>query len=315
MQFGNAKPARILCVDDDKDFLESTALFLISQGFHVDTADHPRRAMRSLHRAPPDLVLLDLDMPDHSGLEVLRWMRARSCLQNIPAVLLTGRGGLHVMQAGFDAGLDDYLNKPCHPPELVLRLQALLRRHPPGNQYDLTALLHGLQNGPVFRTGHRTGILILSPKLSRTVSLSELQRWQKIRALLVHHIRDRMAMARSVQDLDAIATVALSGDQILILSNLTGDCLKTELKPLRRLQQAANLLWYRSKPMDAGARNQACVDVLTFHISGLDEEMSGFKIFAVEFLAGSDQQGFEADLNLALALNKERQIARNFLKF
>jgi DNA-binding response OmpR family regulator len=119
---------RVLVVDDDASIRRSLQRGLRLGGFTVDLADGGRPALRSVHERPPDVIVLDVSMPDLSGIEVCR--RLREDGNDVPVLMLSALDETTDRIAGLQAGGDDYLVKPFALQELVLRLQALLRRRP-----------------------------------------------------------------------------------------------------------------------------------------------------------------------------------------
>ncbi len=121
----------VLVVDDDPTVREVVATYLRRDGLEVlEAADGPT-ALEADADAAPDLVVLDLMLPGLDGLEVFRRMRARR--GSVPVVMLTARGDEADRVLGLEVGADDYVAKPFSPRELVLRVQALLRRTSPAS--------------------------------------------------------------------------------------------------------------------------------------------------------------------------------------
>ncbi|HEB96869.1 MAG TPA: response regulator transcription factor [Sedimenticola thiotaurini] len=132
---------RLLLVEDDRLLAESLQRRLLQQGYAVDLADNGIDAEYLGDVEPYDLVVLDLGLPGRSGLEVLASWRRRG--SRLPVIVLTARDAWHERVEGFKAGADDYLGKPFHVEELLVRIQALIRRSHdrPGGQVvcgDLT---------------------------------------------------------------------------------------------------------------------------------------------------------------------------------
>lgn len=117
--------ATILVVDDERKIRDLVRSYLEREGYSVLVADTGQRALETALRVPPDLVILDLMLPDLSGEEVARSLRAAS---NVPIIMLTSRAGEDDRVAGLRLGADDYLGKPFSPRELVARVEAVLRR-------------------------------------------------------------------------------------------------------------------------------------------------------------------------------------------
>jgi two-component system phosphate regulon response regulator PhoB len=119
---------RVLVVDDEPDLLDLVAHHFAAAGYAVDTATSGSEGLRLASRNRPSVVLLDLMLPDIQGTEILRRIRKDEETASIPVVLLTARGEEVDRVVGFELGADDYVVKPFSPRELVLRVNALLRR-------------------------------------------------------------------------------------------------------------------------------------------------------------------------------------------
>jgi two-component system phosphate regulon response regulator PhoB len=136
--------SRILVVDDEPDILELVRLALGEAGFAVEVAATAGEAFEALRRAPPDLAIVDLMLPDASGTEICRQIRSRPVLAGVLVLLLTAKSEEVDRIVGFELGADDYVTKPFSPRELVLRVRALLRRRAaPAGEPDR------LERGPV----------------------------------------------------------------------------------------------------------------------------------------------------------------------
>jgi len=119
---------RILVVDDEPDLLDLVRLSLVEAGFSVETAASGQEALEALRRTAPELVVLDLMLPDMPGTEVCRFIRGRPELADVLVLMLTAKSEEVDRIVGFELGADDYVTKPFSPRELVLRVRALLRR-------------------------------------------------------------------------------------------------------------------------------------------------------------------------------------------
>jgi DNA-binding response OmpR family regulator len=115
----------VLAVDDEAGILRLIRLELSEQGFRVIAASDGEEALRMFEQQRPDVVVLDIMMPEMSGLEVMRRLRERA---NTPVILLTGRDRDEDKVRGLELGADDYLVKPFNPQELTARVRAVLRR-------------------------------------------------------------------------------------------------------------------------------------------------------------------------------------------
>jgi DNA-binding response OmpR family regulator len=118
----------VLAADDDEDILELVAFRLERSGYTVLRARDGEEALRVALEAKPDLAVLDVMMPKLDGFELTRRLRAEDATRRMPIILLTARAQDADVQAGFDAGADDYLRKPFSPQELRARVQAILGR-------------------------------------------------------------------------------------------------------------------------------------------------------------------------------------------
>jgi DNA-binding response OmpR family regulator len=118
----------VLAADDDEDILELVAFRLERSGYTVLRARDGEEALRLALEAKPDLAVLDVMMPKLDGFELTRRLRADDATSRMPIILLTARAQDADVQAGFDAGADDYLRKPFSPQELRARVQAILGR-------------------------------------------------------------------------------------------------------------------------------------------------------------------------------------------
>src|SRR6186713_1601888 len=119
---------RVLIVDDDPDIVRLVRYNLSHSGYEVQSAGTGREALELVQKQPPDLVVLDVMLPDVDGLEVCRTLRQQASSRRIPILMLTARGEEIDRVVGFELGADDYVAKPFSPRELVLRVKSILRR-------------------------------------------------------------------------------------------------------------------------------------------------------------------------------------------
>jgi two-component system OmpR family response regulator len=122
----NDQSRRILVVDDEPSIVDAVATSLRYEGFDVAEATTGRGALDSVQERPPDLIVLDIMLPDFDGLEVTRRLRARGV--EAPVLFLTARDAIRDRLAGLSVGADDYVTKPFALAELVARVHAILRR-------------------------------------------------------------------------------------------------------------------------------------------------------------------------------------------
>jgi DNA-binding response OmpR family regulator len=115
----------ILVVDDEKNIVQLARLYLSNEGYHVEEAHDGKQALEKARALSPDLVVLDIMMPEMDGLTVCKELRKTS---NVPVIVLTARGDDIDKIVGLEVGADDYMTKPFNPRELVARVKAVLRR-------------------------------------------------------------------------------------------------------------------------------------------------------------------------------------------
>jgi DNA-binding response OmpR family regulator len=119
---------RILVVDDDREIVRLLRAYLEQSGYQVLVAYDGETALHALRRESPDLVILDLMLPDRNGLDVTQTVRRDTSLAAMPIIMLTARVDDHDKIVGLELGADDYVTKPFNPSELMARIRAVLRR-------------------------------------------------------------------------------------------------------------------------------------------------------------------------------------------
>ena len=117
--------SRILLIDDDQDLAPPLREYFDQFGLELESAIHPKEGLAMIEREPPDLVILDVMLPDMDGFEVCRRIRAGG---ELPVLMLTARGEVMDRVVGLELGADDYLPKPFEPRELVARINRILKR-------------------------------------------------------------------------------------------------------------------------------------------------------------------------------------------
>jgi len=125
MVYKEGQSKTILVVDDEPRIVEAVSMNLELEGCQVSSASNGQEALKKITEVLPDLVILDVMMPDMDGFEVLKRIREVS---NVPVIMLTVKGGETDKVRGLDLGADDYVTKPFSPRELVSRVKAVLRR-------------------------------------------------------------------------------------------------------------------------------------------------------------------------------------------
>lgn len=121
-------PEKILIVDDDVDSLKLIGLMLQRQGYEIAAANTGMQAFNKAIAERPNLIILDVMMPDMDGYEICRRLRGNPATQGIPIIMFTAKTLIDDKVAGFEAGADDYLTKPTHPAELASRVKAIMAR-------------------------------------------------------------------------------------------------------------------------------------------------------------------------------------------
>ena len=156
---------RVLVVDDERQILRALDTSLRAAGYEVDTADTAAGALAAAAMRPPEAMILDLVLPDGSGIEVCREFRTWS---SAPVIVLSAVGEEQEKVAALDAGADDYVTKPVGIDELLARLRAVLRRTAPSGEpvitigelvVDLQKRSVGIAGQPVHLTPHQFELL------------------------------------------------------------------------------------------------------------------------------------------------------------
>ena len=151
---------KILIVDDEENILEIVEAYLVAKNYQVFRAMDGEEALRKAETIRPDLIVLDLMLPDISGLEVCRRIRKSS---SVPVIMLTARTTEQDILSGLQIGADHYMTKPFSPKELVARVQTVLRRSHPEPQEVKWSFEGGLleiypDNKQVFKKGLEVGL-------------------------------------------------------------------------------------------------------------------------------------------------------------
>lgn len=143
---------KILIVDDDLDTLRLVGLMLQRQGYQISAATNGQQGLEKAFEEDPDLILLDVMMPDMDGYEVTRRLRENPSTSETPILMFTAKAQLDDKVVGFEVGVNDYLTKPTHPSELQARVKTLLARA--GDKKEKAALQAGDED-----RGYVVGIL------------------------------------------------------------------------------------------------------------------------------------------------------------
>lgn len=139
------KDIKILLVDDEQDILEIVGYNLTQEGYQIVTASNGKEAIAKAKKELPQLIIMDVMMPEMDGMEACENIRNIPELSNVIITFLTARNEDYSQVAGFDAGADDYINKPIKPKLLVSKVKALLRRLKDEEQNSETLNVGGIE--------------------------------------------------------------------------------------------------------------------------------------------------------------------------
>jgi DNA-binding response OmpR family regulator len=146
----------VVVVEDDANIANLVELYLRDAGFRVSLADRGERALDLIRARPPSIVILDVGLAGElDGFDVCRALRSHSA---VPVLMLTARDGEDDRIHGFEVGADDYLVKPFSPRELVVRVQAILRRADPARDRSSTVVVGAVEIDPVRREARSGGV-------------------------------------------------------------------------------------------------------------------------------------------------------------
>lgn len=137
------KSKKILVVDDEPDVTDLLAYTLKSKGFTVEAINNPNASVGFARTFLPDLVILDVMMPELNGIQICRMLRTDPALKSVPVIFLTAKAEEGDRIQGLESGADDYVSKPFSTKELVLRVQSILRRTGEGGQAEVKLLQVG----------------------------------------------------------------------------------------------------------------------------------------------------------------------------
>ena len=138
-------PTHVLIVEDNRDIADLVSHYLSKAGFTTDVIASGQQALKAINEAPPDLLILDLMLPQVDGLEICRAVRMNEKTAAVPIIMLTARAEESDRIVGLEIGADDYVAKPFSPHELVARARALLRR----TQREPTLHKHTIRYGAI----------------------------------------------------------------------------------------------------------------------------------------------------------------------
>jgi DNA-binding response OmpR family regulator len=199
---------KILIIDDDVDTLRLVGLMLERQGYQIRTASNGAQALVSARAEHPDLIVLDIMMPDMDGFEVTRRLRAEPATAGIPIAMFTAKGQLEDKVAGYDAGVDEYLTKPIHPAELNARIKALLTRSakPKTTTGKPAAVEPAKTSATLGVLAARGGLGVSTTALNLAVSLAQKHRVNTI-AVELHPGQGEWQLELDTRATDGISTL------------------------------------------------------------------------------------------------------------
>lgn len=212
--------AKILIVDDEKDLLELLSMNLGAEGFIITTAEDAAQALAAVRTNRPDLILLDIMLPDTSGIKLTGKLKNTPETANIPIILLTAKDKETDVIVGLSVGADDYVTKPFSNSVLVARIEAVLRRAYPADEDVREILAAGpviilpsarevrVHGQPVELTGGEYGILVALIEAGGNIlsrdqlksALGEEAKGEKARIIDVHiaSLRKKLGPARTI---------------------------------------------------------------------------------------------------------------------
>jgi len=199
-------PYKILAVDDEEPILELISYHLSKEGFKVIPAKTGNEAIKRCFEEYPDLVLLDLLLPDINGLDVAKVLRANENTQSIPIIMVTAKGDETDVVVGLEVGADDYITKPFSPKVLIARIKATLRRQKASEEKDtinLGDLIILIKEHEVYWKGKK--ITLTNSEFKVLTSLAKRPNWVFTRYQIVDliHGEDYAVTDRSVDVLIA----------------------------------------------------------------------------------------------------------------
>jgi DNA-binding response OmpR family regulator len=157
---------RVLVVDDDPDMAGVLARMLVQQGMQAEVAADGRAALEMIAASPPDLVLLDVQMPGPTGFEICSRLKSQEATALLPVVLITSLEDQASRVRGIEAGADDFLSKPVHPEELIARVNTLRRLHETRKELEGRRLAEEVQRKEELRKAFARYV---SPRLAERV--------------------------------------------------------------------------------------------------------------------------------------------------
>jgi len=231
------EPGRILVVDDNQDNIEIIATRLRFRGYEILEASDGNSALALVHEAAPDLILLDVMLPDIDGYEISRRIKGDENLPFIPIILVTARDSTQDKVAGLDAGADDYLTKPINFPELEARVRSMLRIKRLQDELELKNReleRLAISDGLTGLFNHRHIHALLAEEFERSartndmmsVAMLDLDRFKSVNDTYGHPAGDRVLtelsdiLRETARDIDKLGRYG--GEEFMVLLPETG---------------------------------------------------------------------------------------------
>ncbi|MEQ1878683.1 MAG: response regulator transcription factor [Bdellovibrionia bacterium] len=186
--------AKMLIVEDDQSLREELKLCLVGEGYETEACGTASEALAKAKQFQPDLILLDIGLPDKSGFEVCRALRKSEESGSTPIVMLSGKDSETEIVHGLEVGADDYIVKPCTPTILSARLRAVLRRGPKSKLVEEQSIkIHGIEIDTKKHRVVRDGAeLKLTPSEFKILFfLASRPGWVFTRAQIVQAVKDQ----------------------------------------------------------------------------------------------------------------------------
>jgi two-component system, cell cycle response regulator len=254
------EPGRILVVDDNQDNIEIIATRLRFRGYEILEASDGSQALELVRERAPDLILLDVMLPDIDGYEISRRIKGADDLPFIPIILVTARDSTQDKVAGLDAGADDYLTKPINFPELEARVRSMLRikrlqdeLEEKNRQLERLSISDGLTG--LFNHRHIHGLLaeeferVARTKDCMSVAMFDLDRFKAVNDTHGHQAGDRVLveladiLRETARDIDRLARYG--GEEFIAL--LPETCLEDATVFVERVRREV-----ARRPFDIG---------------------------------------------------------------
>ena len=257
---------KILIIDDDLDTLRLVGLMLQRQGYQISAATNGQQGLEKAFEDDPDLILLDVMMPDMDGYEVTRRLRQNPSTLQTPILMFTAKTQLDDKVVGFEVGANDYLTKPTHPSELQARVKTLLARI--NSKKSTTGSLQDLNRGYVIGVlGARGGL----GTTTMAVNLGAgLQARTKAEVIVAEMLPGQGTLALDVGVTNSKGLVDLLG--LTKLSEITRDSVREVLVPH---PSGIKLLLASDRPRDMHLINQ------TANYEALVKKLAGLARFVV----------------------------------